>query len=63
LLQLDSSDPLIQLSHAIPWSEFEEAFAKYYSKDIGAPSKPIRLMAGLLLLKQLWLSLETALAK
>ena len=53
LLQLDSSDPLIQLSHAIPWSEFEEAFAKYYSKDIGAPSKPIRLMVGLLLLKQL----------
>ena len=53
LLQLDSSDPLIQLSQAIPWSEFEDAFAKHYSKDIGAPSKPIRLMVGLLLLKQL----------
>lgn len=53
LLQLDSSDPLIQLSQAIPWSEFEDTFAKHYSKDIGAPSKPIRLMVGLLLLKQL----------
>lgn len=53
LLQLDSSDPLIQLSQVIPWSEFEEAFAQHYSKDTGAPSKPIRLMVGLLLLKQL----------
>jgi IS5 family transposase len=53
LLQLDSSDPLIQLSQAIPWSEFEDSFAKYYSKNIGAPSKSIRLMVGLLLLKQL----------
>lgn len=53
LLQLDSSDPLIQLSQAIPWSEFEDNFSKHYSKDIGAPSKPIRLMVGLLLLKQL----------
>ena len=53
LLQLDSGDPLIQLSQAIPWSEFEGSFAKHYSKDTGAPSKPIRLMVGLLLLKQL----------
>ena len=53
LLQLDSNDPLIQLSQAIPWSEFEDAFAKHYSKSTGAPSKPIRLMVGLLLLKQL----------
>lgn len=53
LLQLDSSDFLIQLSQAIPWSEFDDAFAKHYSKDAGAPSKPIRLMVGLLLLKQL----------
>lgn len=44
LLQLDVSDPLIQLSHVIPWSEFEEAFAQHYSKDTGVPSKPIRLM-------------------
>ena len=53
LLQLDTSDPLIQLSKKIPWSDFDKAFAKHYSKDTGAPSKPIRLMVGLLLLKQL----------
>ncbi len=53
MLQLDSNDLLIQLSQVIPWSEFEDAFAKHYSKDTGAPSKPIRVMVGLLLLKQL----------
>ena len=53
LLQLDFNDPIIRLSQAIPWVEFEEAFAKHYSKTTGAPSKPIRLMVGLLLLKQL----------
>jgi len=53
LLQLDSRDSLIQLSQVIPWSDFDAVFAKHYSKDSGAPSKPIRLMVGLLLLKQL----------
>ena len=43
LLQLDTSDPLIQLSKKIPWSDFDQAFAKHYSKNTGAPSKPIRL--------------------
>ncbi len=53
LLQLDPKDPLIQLAAVIPWYEFDEAFAKYYTKNIGAPSKPIRLMVGLLMLKSL----------
>ncbi len=53
LLQLDPNDPLIQLSSVIPWQDFEERFAIHYSKDIGAPSKPVRLMVGLLILKQL----------
>ena len=53
LLQLDSSDPLIQLSLAIPWADFEQVFSQYYTKATGRPSKPIRLMVGLLLLKQL----------
>ena len=53
LLQLDPSDPLLHLSEAIPWHEFDEAFARHYTRDTGAPSKPIRLMVGLLLLKQL----------
>jgi len=53
LLQLDSSDPLIQLSLAIPWADFDNSFSQYYTKSTGRPSKPIRLMVGLLLLKQL----------
>ncbi len=53
LLQLDPADPLLQLSEVIPWLDFEQAFRKHYMRDIGAPSKPIRLMVGLLLLKQL----------
>ena len=49
---LDMSDPLIALANAIDWKIFENAFEKYYSKD-GRPAKPIRLMVGILLLKQL----------
>ena len=53
MLQLDPKDPLIALGNAIPWHEFEEAFGRLYHPEKGRPSKPIRLMVGLLLLKQL----------
>jgi len=53
LLQLDSTDPLLKLSTVIPWHSFDEAFNIHYTEGIGAPSKPIRLMVGLLILKQL----------
>ncbi len=49
---LDSNDPLIALADTINWGLFEASFEKYYSKE-GRPAKPIRLMVGLLLLKQL----------
>ena len=49
---LDSQDPIITLADTINWGVFEESFEKYYSKE-GRPAKPIRLMVGLLLLKQL----------
>ncbi|KAF3984843.1 MAG: transposase [Methylococcales symbiont of Hymedesmia sp. n. MRB-2018] len=51
--QLDTKDPLIQLANTIDWSVFDNAFEKYYCQDNGRPSKPIRLMVGLLILKQL----------
>ncbi len=51
--QLDPDDPLLQLAQALPWAEFETAFSKHYTQGTGRPSKPIRLMVGLLLLKQL----------
>lgn len=53
LLQLDPQDPLLQLSQAIPWSDFDQAFAKHYTPGLGSPNKPIQLMVGLLILKQL----------
>jgi len=49
---LDSNDPLVALADVINWDMFENEFAKYYSNK-GRPAKPIRLMVGLLLLKQL----------
>lgn len=49
---LDMNDPLIALANTIDWQIFEDSFAKYYSED-GRPAKPIRLMVGILLLKQL----------
>lgn len=53
LLQLDPGDPLLKLADTIPWEVFDKAFEKHYSKQTGAPGKPIRLMVGLLILKQL----------
>ena len=49
--QLNHSHPLYILSQQIQWNLFEAAFSKYYSVDFGAPSKPIRLMVSLLILK------------
>jgi IS5 family transposase len=52
LKQLNPKDPLILLATRIPWEYFEQVFAALYS-HLGRPGKPIRLMVGLLLLKQL----------
>ena len=52
LQQLDPTEPLLQLSKRIPWQEFHDEF-KSHDKKGGAPAKPIRLMIGLLILKQL----------
>ncbi len=46
-------DPLLKLAAAIPWHEFEESLSIHYKAAAGVPSKPIRLMIGLLILKQL----------
>ena len=51
--QCDPRHPLKELGERIPWSDFEEAFGEYYSEE-GRPAKPVRLMVGLLLLKQVY---------
>jgi IS5 family transposase len=51
--QLDQKHPLFILANNINWTVFEEAFKVHYSSRMGAPSKPIRLMVSLLILKYL----------
>ncbi len=51
--QLDQKHPLYKLASAINWQLFEDSFKVYYSAKMGAPSKPIRLMVSLLILKHL----------
>lgn len=48
---LDMNHPLSKLAAKIDWQTFEDAFTPLYCPDNGRPSKPIRLMAGLLILK------------
>lgn len=50
--QLNQKHPLFILAHKINWSVFDDAFKVHYSEKMGKPSKPIRLMVSLLILKQ-----------
>ena len=49
---LDQRQPLYKLANHLPWDELENAFESDYSAA-GRPALPTRLMAGLLLFKQL----------
>lgn len=51
--QLDKQHPLLALSRELDWHSLETGFAELYS-DVGRQAKPIRLMCGLLMLKQLY---------
>jgi len=51
--QLNRKHPLYALSESIDWEKFDKAFESHYSKTMGTPAKPIRLMVGLLILKHL----------
>jgi IS5 family transposase len=50
---IDMNQELVLLSKKIDWSYFEKEFSVHYS-DKGAPSVPIRLMVGCLMLKHLY---------
>lgn len=50
---LNPEEPLYKLSNQIPWEDLEQEFSPLYSKT-GRPSKPVRLMLSLLLLKQIY---------
>lgn len=50
---LDQRQPLCRFARAIDWQGFEDSFGTFYEEGRGSPGKPIHLMAGLLILKQL----------
>jgi len=52
LEQLNPRHSLLALAKKLPWDLFEKEFAQFYA-TVGRPAKPIRLMVGLLLLKQI----------
>lgn len=49
---INPGHPLCRLAKSIPWDDLEKHFGKHYHYS-GRPSKPIRLMISLLVLKQL----------
>ena len=49
--QLNPKHPLLILAQKFPWALFEKEFAQFYAL-VGRPAMPVRLMVGLLLLKQ-----------
>lgn len=51
--QLDPKDPLLLLAKVVPWQDFDEAFMGQYTQGVGRPGIPIRVMVGLLILKQI----------
>ena len=51
---IDMNHELVLLSKQIDWAEVESDFAEYYSADNGRPSIPIRTMAGMMLLKNIY---------
>ena len=50
---IDRNHELVLLANKIDWAYLEKEFSKFYS-DTGKPSEPIRLMAGCLILKQMY---------
>ncbi len=52
--QLDEKHPLIALAEKIDWGCIEKGLSQFYSTEKGRAGKPIRLMSGLLMLKQLY---------
>lgn len=60
---IDPQHELCQLAEQIDWQKFEQEFAPLYS-TVGCPAKPVRLMVGLLILKQIYnLGDETVMAE
>ena len=51
--QLNHKHSLYVLANKIDWNKFETEFSKLFNEKMGAPSKSIRLMTGLIILKHI----------
>ena len=51
--QLSNKHPLYILAEYVNWQLFEDSFKKHYKENFGRPTKPIRLMVALLMLKHI----------
>lgn len=50
--KLSQNNRWVIMSKLIPWSEFEEEYAKNFAVDIGAPALPFRMALGALIIKE-----------
>ena len=62
--KLADSNRWLKLAEVLPWEKLDEAYGRYFSAGYGRPAKDSRLVAGLLVVKQLkGLSDEDAVAE
>ena len=50
--KLNGDNRWVKLSKLIPWDEIENKYAKHFSKNMGAPAKPLRMSLGALIIKE-----------
>lgn len=50
--QLSPNNRWVIMAELIPWSEFEEEYAKNFSPKMGAPAKSFRMALGALIIKE-----------
>ncbi|MDO8805058.1 MAG: transposase [Elusimicrobiota bacterium] len=51
--KLADSNRWLKLAEILPWEKLDEAYGRYFSAGYGRPAKDSRLVAGLLVVKQL----------
>lgn len=50
--KLSPNNRWVMMAELIPWSEFEEAYAKLFKAEKGAPAKSFRMALGTLIIKE-----------
>lgn len=50
--KLSEDNRWVIMTNLIPWSEFEQEYAKNFSTDLGAPALPFQVPLGALIIKE-----------